>query len=164
MGEVDFEEIERKIAKIKKIYGIFPPAREDALRILENSKRREIQEILKHFSTNNPKIYVDINENIILFEDLIQLDRADIQRICRKFSPSLVALALRLGDKNLRDHFLRGVSGDEREMMEDVLSGAPQKKSDVEAAIGQILSHVRSLQEKGLVNIVGGSQEEGKYV
>ncbi|MCY4644538.1 MAG: hypothetical protein OXB88_07960 [Bacteriovoracales bacterium] len=164
MSDLDFAAVEKKIRRIKKIYNVHSPQRKEAIRILEESKREEIKEILNYFSTNNPKIYVDINENIILFEDLVQLDRTVIQKICQKFSPSLVALALRLGDENLRTNFLQGVSSDDREIMEPIISGPPQKKSNVMAAIGQIMIYVRSLQEKGLIGIVGGANKGGTFV
>ena len=159
----DFSIVEKKINQIKKIYKLHPD-REAAINILEESTRSEIDEVLKYFSTKYPKIYVDINENIILFEDLVQLNQSIVKKICQKFSPELVGLALRLGNENLRKNFFQGISSDDLEAIESVINGPPQKQSSVEAAIGQILVYVRSLEKEGLVKITGGDNEKAVFI
>ena len=159
----NFGEIERKINQIKKIYNM-RPNRNAALSILEQSKRSEINKILDYFSTHVPQIYVDINDNIILFEDLVQLDQSGIKKICSKFPPPVIGLALRLGDDKLRQNFLQNVSSDDRKSIEVIMHGPPKKKKDVEAAIGQIMTHVRSLVKQGTVKIVGGDNEKHVFI
>ena len=159
----DFSIVEKKINQIKKIYKLHPD-RKAAINILEESTRSEIDEVLKYFSDKDPKIYVDINENIILFEDLVQLNQSSVKKICQKFSPELVGLALRLGNENLRKNFFQGISSDDREAIETIINGPPKKQSSVEAAIGQILVYVRSLEKEGLVKITGGDNEKAVFI
>ena len=155
--------IEKKINQIKKIYKIHPD-REAVINLLEQSERNEINEILKYFSTNNPRIYVDINDNIVLFEDLVQLNQNGVKKVCQKFSPEIIGLALRLGNDNLKQNFFLGISSDDRETIEEIINGPPQEQRNVQAAIGQILIFVRSLEKKGLVKITGGDNEKAVFI
>ena len=75
---VTFEDIEKTINQIKKTYERSGDS-EACIKILEFCKRDEINEIFKYLSKNSPQIYVAINENIVLFEDLVQLDIQGVQ-------------------------------------------------------------------------------------
>ena len=105
--------------------------------------------IIKYLSKDNRNIAVDI-EDIILFDDLIQLKQEEMKKLHSHFSSKLIGLALRVADKNLKEHFSKYASPKDQEVIEEILNGPPQKKVEAEAAVTQIMLYVRSLQEQGL--------------
>lgn len=157
---MEFEEIEVKINKIKKIYERNMSDTKSMIAILEESTRQEINEIKRYFSTNSPQLYVAINENIILFEDLIQLDQKGVRWVVSEFNPQTVGLALRLADQSLRRNFLGAVAGDEKDEIIGVMEGPPRKKIEVETAQNQILNYVKKLNDQGKIKITGGLVED----
>ena len=74
----------------------------------------------------------------------------------KEFNPKIVGLALRLGTPRLRENIITFCSSDDKEMIEEVLNGPGQKRSDVEAAIQRIMNFIRPLVKSGKLKIVGG--------
>lgn len=157
---VEFEEIENKINKIKKIYNRNSGDIKPILNILEASSRNEINEIKRYLSTNSPQLYVAINENIILFEDLIQLDQKGVRLVYSEIGPQTIGLAMRLADEGIRRNFLAYGNKEEKEEVIQIMEGAPRKKIEVETAMNRILGFIRTLESQGKIKIVGGLVED----
>ena len=158
--KLDKTVIEKKVSQLQKIYrqGAGKAA---AIQILKLSSRAEMDEILRQLKENNRNIFTDL-EHVLLFEDLEQLNAEEIKKINEHFSPKIIGLALRLGTKTLRENFLRAVDIKEKKAIESVITGPPQKKSDVESAITHIMMHVRKLQRQGSLKLT--SQTGSKQV
>ncbi len=157
---MEFEQIEEKVNKIRKIFERNQNDVKSIISILEASSRDEINAIKNYFSNNNPNLYVAISENIILFEDLIQLDQKGIRILYNEIGAPQIGLALRLADDGLRRNFLAFANKEEKEEVIEVMEGAPRRRIEVETAINQILMLIRKLDAAGKIKVVGGLVED----
>lgn len=155
--KTDFTAIKKKILQLEKLYQ-YGPNKAEAIKIVGLCSRAEMDEILKQLNEHKRNIAADI-EDILLFEDLRQLKRNEMGKIVNHFTPELIGLALRLAHEEVRKHFLDNMESDAREKVEAVLNGPPQQRSQVEAAITQIMIYVRELQQQGLLKITPGDHE-----
>ena len=163
---IAFEKLEPLINKIKKTYEREHGDKEACMRVFEDWTREEINAVKNYLSQNSPQIYVAINENIILFEDLTQLDEKTIRFVIQKCGGDAVGLALRLGNDDLKKNFLDSANADEKDEINKVLNGEPRKKMEVDSAIRRIMAVVRPLEKAGKIKVVGGliRGEEEVYV
>lgn len=137
------------ITKLKKIYQD-GPNQKGAVNILELLPREDVNSVLTLLKEDNKIIYYDIRE-LIVFDDLQRLASKDIEKLIKHFDSQFLGLALRLGSEQLKKSFLEKISEEEKEAIQSVLSGSPRKKSEVEAAMRQIVNYVRRMQEQGSI-------------
>ncbi len=155
--EFDNAEVERKVEKIKGFLTKTVPDIDGSIRLLEKCNRPTINEIKSRLAKINPSFFVTLSDDIIIFDDLVQLDRAGVDLILKRIDPEAIGLALRVGSPALQQTFLQSVAKDDAELIRGVLDGPPQKRGHVDAAIDKIMCVVRPLAKEGVVKIIGGA-------
>jgi flagellar motor switch protein FliG len=104
-----------------------------------------------------------IIDQMIVFENLMDIDDRGIQILLREIQSDALIIALKGADWDLREKIFRNMSSRAGEMLrEDLEAMGPVRVSDVEAQQKQILQVVRRLADEG--QIVFGSQGEESYV
>ncbi len=104
-----------------------------------------------------------IIDQMIVFENLMDIDDRGIQILLREIQSDALIIALKGADWDLREKIFRNMSSRAAEMLrEDLEVMGPVRVSDVEANQKQILQVVRRLADEG--QIVFGSQGEESYV
>ena len=104
-----------------------------------------------------------IIDQMIVFENLMDIDDRGIQILLREIQSDALIIALKGADWDLREKIFRNMSSRAAEMLrEDLEAMGPVRVSDVEAQQKQILQVVRRLADEG--QIVFGSQGEESYV
>lgn len=102
----------------------------------------------------------EIQDNMFVFENLVDVDDRGIQTLLREVASEQLLLALRGADDELKDKIFRNMSKRASEMLKDDLEAAqPARLSDVEAAQKEILAVTKRLADAGEV-ILGGSGGE----
>ncbi len=102
-----------------------------------------------------------IQDNMFVFENLIDVDDRGMQTLLREVSSDQLLLALRGAPAELRDKIFKNMSSRAAEMLKDDLEAAPPAKlSDVEAAQKEILTVARRLADAGEINLGGSGGEE----
>jgi len=102
-----------------------------------------------------------IQDLMFVFDNLVDLDDRDMQRVLRDVSSDKLSLALRGADIKVRDKITRNMSQRAAEiLLEDMDARGPAKLSEVEAMQKEILAIVRRLAEEGEVNLKSGGAEE----
>lgn len=102
-----------------------------------------------------------IQDNMFVFENLIDVDDRGMQTLLREVSSDQLLLALRGAPTELRDKIFKNMSSRAAEMLKDDLeAAAPAKLSDVEAAQKEILTVARRLADAGEINLGGSGGEE----
>ncbi|WP_078120592.1 flagellar motor switch protein FliG [Thiosocius teredinicola] len=102
-----------------------------------------------------------IQDNMFVFENLIDVDDRGMQTLLREVSSDQLLLALRGAPTELRDKIFKNMSSRAAEMLKDDLEAAPPAKlSDVEAAQKEILTVARRLADAGEINLGGSGGEE----
>ena len=102
----------------------------------------------------------EIQDNMFVFENLVDIDDRGIQTLLREVASEQLLLALRGADDVLKEKLFKNMSKRASEMLKDDLEAAqPARLSDVEAAQKEILVVTRRLADAGEV-ILGGSGGE----
>ncbi|MCU7906445.1 MAG: flagellar motor switch protein FliG [Candidatus Thiodiazotropha sp. (ex Epidulcina cf. delphinae)] len=102
----------------------------------------------------------ELQDNMFVFENLIDVDDRGIQTLLREVSTEQLLLALRGADEVLKDKIFKNMSKRAAEMLKDDLeAAAPAKLSDVEASQKEILQVARRLAEAGEIMLGGGGDE-----
>ena len=102
----------------------------------------------------------ELQDNMFVFENLIDVDDRGIQTLLREVSTEQLLLALRGADEALKDKIFKNMSKRAAEMLKDDLeAAAPAKLSDVEASQKEILVVARRLADAGEIMLGGGGDE-----
>ena len=99
----------------------------------------------------------DLQDNMFVFENLIDIDDRCIQTLLREVASDQLLLALRGAEPRLREKIFKNMSKRAAEMLRDDLeAAAPARVSDVETAQREILTVARRLADAGEINLGGG--------
>lgn len=102
----------------------------------------------------------EIQDNMFVFDNLIDVDDRGIQTLLREVSSEQLLLALRGADEGLKEKIFKNMSKRAAEMLKDDLeAAAPARLSDVEGAQKEILTVARRLADSGEINLGGGGEE-----
>jgi flagellar motor switch protein FliG len=104
-----------------------------------------------------------IMDQMIVFENLMDIDDRGIQLVLRETDSSSLVIALKGAAEELREKIFRNMSNRASETLrEDLEVMGPVRVSEVEAQQKQILQVVRRLSDEG--RIVFGSKKEESYI
>ena len=128
--------------------------------ILNNVDRGTEKLILEELELEHPKLVDEIRKRLFIFEDVIGLDNASIQRIIREVDQKDLAMALKGSSDEVRERIFRNISKRAAEMLqEDIEFMGPVRLRDVEEAQQRIVSIVRRLDEAGEIIISRGGED-----
>ena len=116
--------------------------------------------VIEQISEADDDLSQQIQDNMFVFENLIDIDDRGMQTLLREVSSDQLLLALRGAPEALRDKIFGNMSSRAAEMLKDDLEAAPPAKlSDVEASQKEILTVARRRAEVGEINRGGGGGE-----
>ncbi|NLZ93504.1 MAG: flagellar motor switch protein FliG [Firmicutes bacterium] len=128
--------------------------------ILNSVDRGTEKLILEELEQEYPKLVDEIRKRLFIFEDVIGLDNASIQRIIREVDHKDLALALKGSSEEVRERIFQNVSKRAAEMLrEDIDFMGPVRLREVEEAQQRIVSVVRRLDEAGEIIISRGGED-----
>ena len=117
--------------------------------------------VIEQISEADEELSQGIQDNMFVFENLIDVDDRGMQTLLREVSSDQLLLALRGAPEPLREKIFKNMSSRAAEMLKDDLeAAAPAKLSDVEAAQKEILTVARRLSDAGEINLGGSGGEE----
>ena len=117
--------------------------------------------VIEQISEADEELSQEIQDNMFVFENLIDVDDRGMQTLLREVSSDQLLLALRGAPEPLREKIFKNMSSRAAEMLKDDLEAAPPAKlSDVEAAQKEILTVARRLSDAGEINLGGSGGEE----
>ena len=117
--------------------------------------------VIEQISEADDDLSQQIQDNMFVFENLIDIDDRGMQTLLREVSSDQLLLALRGAPEPLREKIFGNMSSRAAEMLKDDLEAAPPAKlSDVEASQKEILTVARRLSDAGEINLGGSGGEE----
>lgn len=117
--------------------------------------------VIEQISQIDQDLGQEIQDNMFVFENLIDVDDRGIQSLMREVSSEQLLLALRGADELLKEKIFKNMSKRAAEMLKDDLEAAPPARlSDVEGAQKEILAIARRMAEAGEINLGGSGGEE----
>jgi len=118
-------------------------------------------EIIEGIQKADEELAQEIQDNMFVFENLVDLDDRSMQTLLREVSSDQLLLALRGAPDALKEKIFKNMSSRAAEMLKDDLEAAPPVKvSDVEAAQKEILSIARKLADAGEIMLGGGGGDD----
>jgi len=117
--------------------------------------------IMEQVIANDQDLAQEIQDNMFVFDNLIDVDDRGIQSLLREVASDQLLLALRGADDALKEKIFKNMSKRAAEMLRDDLeAAAPARLSDVEGAQKEILTVARRLSDAGEINLGGSGGEE----
>lgn len=130
----------------------------DLLNGMDTSAERRIMEEIKGIEE---PLAQKIEEQLFVFEDVLDIDDKNMQVILKEVSSDVVVLALRGADEAMKDKFFRNMS--ERAVgiiQEEMEMKGPVRLKEVEKAQQELVKVVKLLEEQGKIQLPGKGGEE----
>lgn len=120
------------------------------------------KEILQDLETKDAQVALEVKRLMFLFEDIINIQDKDIQKILREVDRKDLALALKIADENLKNKIYSNMSERASDLLKEELQYMGMVKlKEVEGAQAKIIDVIKELEENGEIslNLRGNSEE-----
>lgn len=120
------------------------------------------KEILGNMSEKDPDVAGEVKRLMFLFEDIVNIQDKDIQKILREVDRKDLALSLKIVEDQLKEKILSNMSERAADLLKEELQYMGMVKlKEVEAAQARIIDIVKALEESGEIslNLRGNSEE-----
>ncbi len=120
------------------------------------------KEILEKIDSFDGDVSLEIKRLMFLFEDIINIQDKDIQKILKEVDRKDLALALKVSDEKLKNKIFSNMSERAADLLKEELQYMGMVKlKEVEIAQAKIIDIVKALEETGEIslNIQGGKEE-----
>lgn len=117
--------------------------------------------IMEQVTNADQELAQEIQDNMFVFDNLIDVDDRGIQTLLREVASDQLMLAMRGAEEVLKEKIFKNMSKRAAEMLRDDLeAAAPARLSDVETAQKEILTVARRLSDAGEIMLGGSGGEE----
>ena len=117
--------------------------------------------ILETLGENSPELADEVKKLMFVFEDIILLDDASIQKVLREVDGKELALALKGVGEEVQNRLYKNMSERAATMLrEDMEFMGPVRLRNVEEAQQRIVGVIRRLEEAGEIVVARGGGEE----
>ncbi len=141
--------------KVKAMGGV-----RTAAEILNIVDKEAEQKIFAELDENDPALSQEIQENMFVFENLMDLDDRGIQALNREITSDLLIIALKGAEPEMQDKIFRNMSKRAAELLRDDLEAkGPVRITEVEEAQKQIVATARKLADDGTIMIGTGGDD-----
>ncbi len=132
--------------------------------ILNAADRSTEKNVLDELEKEQPELAEQVRSSLFVFEDIVTLDRAAVQRVLREISNEDLALALKGASAEVTGVIFSNVSKRAADTLkEDIEFLGPVRLSAVEEAQKKVVSQIRRLEEAGEI-MIGRSDEDAIIV
>ena len=132
--------------------------------ILNHADLTTERNVIDSIAAADPELGEEIRMLLFTFEDIVRLDDRSVQLILKETNQKDLVLALRGAPEDVKQKILMNMSSRGAEMLiEEMEYQQPQRRSVIEAAQSNIVSAIRSLEEKGVLQI-GRDNEDDQVI
>lgn len=118
-------------------------------------------ELMTELKERNPDLGQNIQDLMFVFDNLVDVEDRDIQKILREVTTDMLVLALKGADISIKDKIFHNMSKRASELLKDELEAkGPVRVSEVEAAQKDILGIARRLADAGEITLGNKAGEE----
>lgn len=131
-----------------------------AATILNRAQRDTSKRIVEELDRLNATMSQQIQDNMFVFENLMEVDDRGIQTLLREVNSDTLVIALKGAEPELQEKIFGNMSKRAGELLRsDLEAKGPVKLSDVEAAQKDIVLTARRLADEGTIMLGAGSNE-----
>jgi flagellar motor switch protein FliG len=157
-------DLETILASIKSSCSQSAPVRVggtgDVARIVNRMKKQSGERVLKSVKKRDKQLGQEIEEEMFIFDNLIDLDTKSLGTLMRSVDASVLGFALKGASAVLVDKILGSMSARAAESIrDDMADRGPVKRAEVEDAQREIISVARNLAEDGTIMLGGGGDD-----
>ncbi|HOI66038.1 MAG TPA: flagellar motor switch protein FliG, partial [Thiomonas arsenitoxydans] len=117
--------------------------------------------IMEHLRSQDEELATKVQDQMFVFDDLINVDDRSLQTMMREISSETLILALKGTNNALKEKFLSNMSKRASEMLRDDMEAkGPVKLSEVEGAQKEILQIASRLEAAGQIQLGSGGGEQ----
>ena len=128
--------------------------------ILNNVDRGTEKLILEELEKEDAELAETIRQQMFIFEDIVNLDDASIQRIVRDLDNNDIALALKGASEEVKGRIFKNISKRAGEILEENMEFmGPVRLREVEEAQQRVVAVIRRLDESGEIIISRGGDD-----
>jgi flagellar motor switch protein FliG len=129
-----------------------------AASILNQVQKEMEKKIIEEMDQSNPALSQQIQENMFIFENIMDVDDRGIQALVREVTTDTLVMALKGAEPALQDKIFRNMSKRAGELLRsDLEAKGPVKLADVEAAQKEIVTVARRLADEGTIMLGAGN-------
>ncbi|MER2109927.1 MAG: flagellar motor switch protein FliG [Desemzia incerta] len=128
--------------------------------ILNSVGRGTEKNIMQVLEERQPDLADEVKANLFTFEDIITLERSDVQKVLREVNKDDLLLALKGVGEDIKDFVYSNLSNRQVETMkEDMQFLGPARLSQVEEAQQKVVATIRKLDEQGEIYLRRGESD-----
>lgn len=128
--------------------------------ILNSVGRSTEKNIIQVLEERQPELANEVKANLFTFEDIITLERSDVQKVLRQVNKDDLLLALKGVADEIKDFIYGNLSNRQVETMkEDMQFLGPTRLSQVEEAQRGVVAVIRKLDEQGEIYLRRGESD-----
>ena len=128
--------------------------------ILNNVDRGTEKLILEELEKEDAELAEEIRQQMFIFDDIINLDDASIQRVVRDLDNNDIAMALKGSSEEVKTKVFRNISKRAGEILQENMDFmGPVRLREVEEAQQRIVAVIRRLDESGEIIISRGGDD-----
>lgn len=128
--------------------------------ILNSVGRGTEKNIMQVLEERQPDLADEVKANLFTFEDIITLERSDVQKVLREVNKDDLLLALKGVGEDIKDFVYSNLSNRQVETMkEDMQFLGPARLSQVEEAQQKVVAIIRKLDEQGEIYLRRGESD-----
>lgn len=117
--------------------------------------------IMEHLRSQDEELATKVQDQMFVFDDLINVDDRSLQTMMREISSETLILALKGTNNALKEKFLSNMSKRASEMLRDDMEAkGPVKLTEVEVAQKEILQIASRLEAAGQIQLGSGGGEQ----
>jgi flagellar motor switch protein FliG len=132
----------------------------DVAKIVNRMKKPSSERVLRSLKKKDRQLGQDIEEEMFIFDNLIDLDAKNLGEVMRSVDSSSLGLALKGANPVLVDKILGAMSARAAQSIRDDMAElGPVKRADVEEAQRAIIAIARKLAEDGTI-LLGGKGDD----
>ena len=128
--------------------------------ILNSVGRSTEKNIINMLEEKQPELADEIKANLFTFEDIVSLEREDVQKVLREVNNDQLALALKGVSEEIKKFIFQNLSSRAVETLQEELQFmGPARLSAVEEAQQKVVSVIRRLDDVGEIYLRRGEQD-----
>ncbi|WP_028273862.1 flagellar motor switch protein FliG [Atopococcus tabaci] len=128
--------------------------------ILNSIGRSTEKSIISELEERQPELAEEVKASLFTFEDIVTLQKGDVQKVLRQVDHDDLVLALKGGAEDLQEFIFENLSKRAVETLrEDLQFMGPARLSAVEEAQQKVVNVIRRLDDQGEIYIQRGEQD-----
>src|SRR5690606_10606491 len=110
--------------------------------------------ILEKLAERDSEVAAEVKRLMFLFEDIVQIQDKDLQKVLRVVDRKDLALSLKIADDKLKEKIFLNMSERAADLLKEELQYMGMVKlKEVEAAQAKIIDVIKSLEEQGEISL-----------